>query len=286
MHVKISVDPKAEIEREVFAQLGKGGDIANSDLEAICRLLSLFLRITGLRLDLPTEPTAPSEVALRAWAYVDSRTTGDCSAFFGFVFSDDYPTSGTGWSQALGWEVLSATTSRYQLVGATQAESVGWHGGWHWWRNLPRLTDKLTCASTRLTWPSGLPECGQPAAVAAVLGSWVQGRSSRSLTMRGPLDAARQSRITYALLMVQKIYQGNTCDDPPLWQRLSDAGSGGDHGGAARHPMGSVCGRLPLVSATRAPSRNVNDTPVWELTAGDRQGGQIYRGVDAERRPV
>ena len=47
MHVKISVDPKAEAEREVFAQLGKGGDIANSDLEAICRLLSLFLRCNG-----------------------------------------------------------------------------------------------------------------------------------------------------------------------------------------------------------------------------------------------
>ncbi|HET6202484.1 MAG TPA: adenosylcobalamin-dependent ribonucleoside-diphosphate reductase [Planctomycetota bacterium] len=47
MHVKISVDPKAGIEREVFSQLGKGGDIANSDLEAICRLLSLFLRCGG-----------------------------------------------------------------------------------------------------------------------------------------------------------------------------------------------------------------------------------------------
>jgi len=33
--------------REVFAQLGKGGDVANSDLEAICRLLSLWLRANG-----------------------------------------------------------------------------------------------------------------------------------------------------------------------------------------------------------------------------------------------
>ncbi len=47
MHVKISVEPKLNIEREVFAQLGKGGDIANSDLEAICRMLSLFLRCNG-----------------------------------------------------------------------------------------------------------------------------------------------------------------------------------------------------------------------------------------------
>jgi len=47
MHVKVSVDPISGREREVFAQLGKGGDIANSDLEAICRILSLWLRANG-----------------------------------------------------------------------------------------------------------------------------------------------------------------------------------------------------------------------------------------------
>ena len=47
MHVKITVDPKTERELEVFAQLGKGGDVANSDLEAICRLISLWLRCGG-----------------------------------------------------------------------------------------------------------------------------------------------------------------------------------------------------------------------------------------------
>ncbi|HKX45933.1 MAG TPA: adenosylcobalamin-dependent ribonucleoside-diphosphate reductase, partial [Planctomycetota bacterium] len=47
MHVKVSVDPLSNREREVFAQLGKGGDVANSDLEAICRLLSLWLRSNG-----------------------------------------------------------------------------------------------------------------------------------------------------------------------------------------------------------------------------------------------
>jgi ribonucleoside-diphosphate reductase alpha chain len=47
MHVKVSVDPVLGVEREVFAQLGKGGDIANSDLEAICRILSLWLRSNG-----------------------------------------------------------------------------------------------------------------------------------------------------------------------------------------------------------------------------------------------
>ncbi len=47
MHVKVSVDPVTCREREVFAQLGKGGDVANSDLEAICRILSLWLRSNG-----------------------------------------------------------------------------------------------------------------------------------------------------------------------------------------------------------------------------------------------
>ncbi|MBN1489701.1 MAG: vitamin B12-dependent ribonucleotide reductase [Phycisphaerae bacterium] len=47
MHVKITVDPVSERELEVFAQLGKGGDVATSDLEAICRMISLWLRSGG-----------------------------------------------------------------------------------------------------------------------------------------------------------------------------------------------------------------------------------------------
>jgi len=47
MHVKITVEPRTGKEREVFAQLGKGGDIASSDLEAICRMVSLYLRSGG-----------------------------------------------------------------------------------------------------------------------------------------------------------------------------------------------------------------------------------------------
>jgi ribonucleoside-diphosphate reductase alpha chain len=47
MHINITVDPKSERETEVFAQLGKGGDLANSDLEAICRMISLWLRSGG-----------------------------------------------------------------------------------------------------------------------------------------------------------------------------------------------------------------------------------------------
>ncbi len=47
MHINITVDPSTEREMEVFAQLGKGGDLANSDLEAICRMISLWLRAGG-----------------------------------------------------------------------------------------------------------------------------------------------------------------------------------------------------------------------------------------------
>lgn len=47
MHVKITVDPRSDRELEVFAQLGKGGDVATSDLEAICRIVSLWLRAGG-----------------------------------------------------------------------------------------------------------------------------------------------------------------------------------------------------------------------------------------------
>ena len=47
MHINVTVDPKTGADLEVFAQLGKGGDIANSDLEAICRMVSLWLRSGG-----------------------------------------------------------------------------------------------------------------------------------------------------------------------------------------------------------------------------------------------
>jgi ribonucleoside-diphosphate reductase alpha chain len=47
MHVKVVVDPKTGCERELFAQLGKGGELASADLEGICRISSLYLRVNG-----------------------------------------------------------------------------------------------------------------------------------------------------------------------------------------------------------------------------------------------
>lgn len=47
MHVKITVDPRSDRDLEVFAQLGKGGDVATGDLEGMCRMISLWLRAGG-----------------------------------------------------------------------------------------------------------------------------------------------------------------------------------------------------------------------------------------------
>jgi len=47
MHVKVIVEPKEGKEWEVFAQLGKAGELASSDLEGMCRLISLYLRSGG-----------------------------------------------------------------------------------------------------------------------------------------------------------------------------------------------------------------------------------------------
>lgn len=44
MHANLTVDPNSGKPYEIFAQVGKGGDIAHADLEAICRLASVSLR--------------------------------------------------------------------------------------------------------------------------------------------------------------------------------------------------------------------------------------------------
>lgn len=51
MHVTISVDMGTKHELEIFAQLGKAGDVASSDLEAICRTVSMYLRLGGSIVD-------------------------------------------------------------------------------------------------------------------------------------------------------------------------------------------------------------------------------------------
>jgi hypothetical protein len=47
LHVIISVDMKTGREMEVFAQVGKAAGMASGNLEALCRITSLFLRTGG-----------------------------------------------------------------------------------------------------------------------------------------------------------------------------------------------------------------------------------------------
>jgi len=47
MHIAVTVEPVTGREMEIFAQLGKAGDVVSSDLEAISRMVSLYLRIGG-----------------------------------------------------------------------------------------------------------------------------------------------------------------------------------------------------------------------------------------------
>ncbi len=47
LHVSIAVDVKTDREYEVFAQLGKAGELTASELEGMCRLASLYLRAGG-----------------------------------------------------------------------------------------------------------------------------------------------------------------------------------------------------------------------------------------------
>jgi ribonucleoside-diphosphate reductase alpha chain len=47
LHVIVAVDPKTGRELEVFAQMGSAGGVPGSNLEAICRMISLYLRNGG-----------------------------------------------------------------------------------------------------------------------------------------------------------------------------------------------------------------------------------------------
>ncbi len=47
LHVIVAVDPKTGRELEVFAQIGSAGGVPGGNLEAICRMVSLYLRNGG-----------------------------------------------------------------------------------------------------------------------------------------------------------------------------------------------------------------------------------------------
>ena len=47
LHMTIVLDMKTERELEIFAQIGKCGEMVNADTEGMCRLSSLYLRAGG-----------------------------------------------------------------------------------------------------------------------------------------------------------------------------------------------------------------------------------------------
>ncbi len=88
--------------------------------------------ITGMLMALPTEPTGQAEISVRSWVYVADRTEPDSSTFFGFKFDEEYPVSGASWSGYVGWEALSDSSSRFQLLDSAQPAGIGLTAGsWH-----------------------------------------------------------------------------------------------------------------------------------------------------------
>jgi len=88
--------------------------------------------ITGMLMALPTEPTGQAEISVRTWAYVADRTEPNSSTFFGFKFDEEYPVSGASWSGYVGWEALSDSSSRFQLLDSAQPTGIGLTAGsWH-----------------------------------------------------------------------------------------------------------------------------------------------------------
>ena len=87
---------------------------------------------TGLVMPLPAEPIGIAEVTLRAWAYVDARTVGDASTFFGLSFASGLGPTLDSVLPAVGWNVLSDADSQLQLFDVAQPTAAGVpQGGWH-----------------------------------------------------------------------------------------------------------------------------------------------------------
>jgi uncharacterized repeat protein (TIGR01451 family) len=247
--------------------------------------------ITGLRLALPVDGTQPTGCSLRSWAYVPEWTGTDSSCFFGFSLTEDYPDSTTGWSQAIGWEAISATQSNLQLGGTSIALPFGLPAaGWHLVRvNYHRGADSLR------VWLDGvlvadevdIGAAGQ-APHYAVLGALGQTAAARHLLrlddvsilpmldVPWPPDSHLFGRIEGLEQVVEgqqysyEIRYGNgyaVLGTDPLTEELAD-------------PM-YVSVTLPpgysYVSADPVPDRELDETVVWEqLTPAFGQHGSIH----------
>jgi ribonucleoside-diphosphate reductase alpha chain len=150
MHVQISYDPKTGAPCEVFAQLGRAGDVANSDLEGICRMVSLWLRANGSlemavdqlsgigsSLSVPTADgrimSLPDGLACAMRKYLDSMGTFDQNGMTGF----------TGMMGAKG-----VTKPSTRKTGPTSAP-----------RNVGNYKIKCPTCSDRLAFEEGCVKC-------------------------------------------------------------------------------------------------------------------------------
>ncbi len=247
--------------------------------------------ITGLKLDLPVGPTQPAGCSLRSWAYVPEWTGSDSSCFFGFTLSDDYPDSTTGWSQAIGWEALSATQSNLQLGGSSLPLSFGLPAaGWHLVRvNYHRGADSLR------VWLDGV-------LVADEVDIGAAGQAPRYAVV-GALgqSAAAQQSIRFDDVSITPMLDIEWPEDTHLFGRvqgLEQVVEGQQYSYEIRYGNGyAVLGTDPLteeqaqamyvgvtlppgysyVSADPLPERVVNETVVWEqLIPAFGQHGSIH----------
>jgi len=249
---------------------------AHSGLYAMCSAVD-GQAIAGLRLALPTEPSGPVEVVVRAWVYVAERTESDSSTVFGFTFTDEYPSSAAGWSQDLGWEVLSDTTSQYQLAGSPEAESRGIaSGGWHLVQlRYVRATNKFTL------WLDGVlvaernaPGAARRAPTYVILGALGQSSSARQDVYFDDVQVTlvgyepTQSRPFALLDGNEQVAEGQTQtyalqygDGYPMLGLDEVSETLPDRIRIAA----SLPGGYSFLSADPEPSRVAGGTPVWDL---------------------
>jgi beta propeller repeat protein len=254
---------------------------------------------TGLRL--PLLSGVPT-VILRAWVYVADRTEGSSSTFVGFALSEGYPSSYTGWGQALGWEILSDTASRYQLGGAAEAAALGLPSeSWH------LVQVQYTSATSKLTlWLDGVlvaekdaPGAAGQSALYAVLGALGESAAAHervyfddawvtllgnvggaqeprlSATLEGPEYVGEEKEYTYVITYGSGSFGASGSS-------LPGASPGSDSGSSPALPgqvfVGlTLGGGYSLISAVPPPAvLSPNGNPAWALpTPGPGEVGQV-----------
>jgi uncharacterized repeat protein (TIGR01451 family) len=143
--------------------------------------------ITGLRLDLPEVPT------FSAWVNVVERSASGSSAFIGFTLGEDPPSSASGWSTALGYEVSDSEGRLWLGDGSWVSDGVpGLATGA--WRQVQIRYDPI--ANRLKLWIDGVlvaekdTPLGLAAPTHALLGAWGQGSGARQTVCFDDADIA------------------------------------------------------------------------------------------------